>query len=70
MAGSNGGNVTVGGGTETVALDLTAAERYDTFMRFARKVAAQCQRLGVNPNELDKRGDELAERVAAYVKSL
>ena len=69
MTSSNGGNVTFGSDTETVAVDLTAEEANDTYQRFARRVAEQCRRLGVNPNELDKR-PELAERVAAYVRSL
>ena len=69
MASSNGGN-TVVGGTHTGVIDLDEAEDLLVFQRFAKQVAAHCKRLGVNPNELDKRGEALAERVAAYVKTL
>ena len=70
VTSSNGGNTTYGSDTSTGVLDLNAEEANDVYARFAKQVAAHCRRLGVNPNELDKRGEQLAERVAAYVKTL
>lgn len=52
------------------AYGLRMAENENgSYSRFGQRVAAHLERLGVNPNELDKRAEELAERAAVTVKA-